>query len=229
MERNMDIKLTNLFIVFFQRTNYIDISAVVDFITKNIDEVKKCKENQFTAPPINLDTLPKVQLISESTPFYVTIFNNKIEFSATGIFEKNQYTEICTSFLAVSKTFSKLVASKENICGRIGIVNDSFIIEEKPADLILNSFIKDSTIQKPSTIYINYTNQEKMGNIDINIINTIQQGVLNTEPKRTGIIVHRDVNIKNMQSSIKSGEIEKFITFAGRKITEKEMAGILHG
>ena len=71
----MDIKLTNLLIVFFQRTNYIDISAVVDFITKNIDEFKKCKKNQFTVPPINLDTLPKFQLISESTPFYVIIFN----------------------------------------------------------------------------------------------------------------------------------------------------------
>lgn len=225
----MNIYLTKLLIAFFQRTTYMDISQVENYIINNIQDFKNHKKNKFPIlPDINFSGSPISQIISTTSPFIITIYNNRIDFVINGIFFKKKYSDCLGSFLAISKLLSRLVASNENICGRIGIVNESFVSTETPQMLIRKRFIKENSLVDATNILINYTDIINFKHIDVNQVNIIQAGTLNTTPKQKGIILQRDINIKKMQVSISSHEIEAFIDFAGNKITKDSMLGVVH-
>jgi len=225
---DIDIKLTNLLLVFFQRTNFIDVEKVCDFVMNNIYEFQDSKKEIMPTPPISFDYIPRIQLRSNKYPFLIIIYNNKIDFIANGLFNKSQYTDVIGTFTATAKLLIKLVASRENICGRIGFVNDSFLVTDDPTQKIKNKYIKDSQLKESSNIFLSYTMSSKVSRFDINIINTIQPGKLNINPPQDGLLIHRDVNIKDMQISIKDTEINRFLDGALTLLSEKAMRGIIY-
>ena len=225
----MSISLTKLLIAFFQRTTYLDISQVENYITTNIQAFKSHNKNRFPIiPNMNLPGTPVSQIISTISPSIITIYNNRIDFIINGIFSEEKYSDCLTAFITISKLFSKLVASNENICGRIGIVNESFLPTENPQSVIKNKFIKETSLIDATNILINYTDNLKFKYFDVNQVDTIQAGTLNTIPLQSGIILQRDINIKEMQVSISSHDVEAFIDFAGNKITKDIMFGVIY-
>lgn len=224
---NKDIKLTRLLLAFFQRTNFIDISKVINYIEENIVEFKDCKKEQQLISPVPFEQFPRMQLTSEKLNFSITIYNDRIDLQSNGIFDVARYDQEINSFLSTGKKLLKLVSSKENICGRIGIVNDSFIVYQKPTIIIADSFIIPDAQKGLTQLYISYTKSIKIGRFDSNLIDTIQPGELNSSPVKTGVMLRRDVNIKEIQLSISVKDLDNYIEHAKSKISKSSMMEIL--
>ena len=156
----MDIKLTQLFFAFFLRTEFVDIADTEKEIRKLVYGFDKA--NKQTFPNIQFPqgvptpNLPLFSLVFNQQT--ITVHKDKIEYSLNGIYDDKDYDDCIGFFAATVKPIVSFCTSEDNICSRVGIVNNTFIVTDNQDDLIKKSFFKEniSNINNITLSYIRY-------------------------------------------------------------------------
>lgn len=222
--------LTNLILVFFQRTNFINFQDIGKYIEENVDPFKSFegKIEVINNPPFPIEQFPKLQIKSNTNNFNLTIYNDRIDLVFNEVCDNNEYDNKIDQFIDAGKQLSSLVASKENLCGRIGIVNDSIFLTSDPNNLILNKFILPSSIKNPTQLILSYTILKNITNFNSNIITTLQPGELKNINNGSGVVIRRDINIKDIQLSIKPEKIVNYLKEVKKLISYKSMESLIY-
>lgn len=225
------ILLTNLVIVFFQRTKFLDIGKAGDELMNTITPFKpETGTKKVTLHPnLPLEDFPRAQIISNDEKFQITMYDSRIDFGIMGLYKKEEYAETLYKFIEYSKQIAPFAASEANICGRIGIVNDTFIVNDNTNKLVMDRYIRSGSIINPTQIALTYTEQQKIGGYQSNIINMLQPGELKTNDICKGLALRRDVNIKDNQNYINEQSLCKYISNASTFISCKSMEMIVYG
>ena len=220
----MDIKLTQLFFAFFLRTEFVDIADTEKEIRKLVYGFDKA--NKQTFPNIQFPqrvptpNLPLFSLVFNQQT--ITVHKDKIEYSLNGIYDDKDYDDCIGFFAATVKPIVSFCTSEDNICSRVGIVNNTFIVTDNQDDLIKKSFFKEN-ISNINNITLSYIRYNKYEDINIVELNSISQGILNTKPSQNGILIIRDINIPQKRKKITESDIDIFIKNAFPCIKKSSM------
>jgi len=214
----MEMKLIKLLVVFFQRTKFLDLNSTKNAIVNTIDIFSDSKEEILQPPPqFQSFQIPEeykpIQITSNANPYALSIIQDKLDFFTTPIFEPSNYDGEVEKFIHYSRLISSIVASEDNICGRIGIVNQSFIPNNSPDMVINKKYFRGTIPTKSINININFNEQIELNGLCINKIDTIQPGTLKPSNKY-GIILQRDFNIDKTHAKLDAEMITDFFDAA---------------
>lgn len=220
----MEIYLTRLLVAYFQRTIFLDFKKLEDDLRK-IPAFDKANKNQFPSFGPTEIGIPVFELSSITAPFSIVVFQNKIEFSMNAVVPGQSYDDVFDSFFTLSNKLSQIVApeDKENMCGRIGIINDSFIIDENPINRIREKYFKKKSVENTVNLSLSFTKTiptlESFGAVEIA---NVQQASINTTNQK-GIYVRKDINIPKEQTSIPAVRLNAFIDESIKYMNKQEM------
>lgn len=203
-----NFRLTQLFFAFFMRTDFVNMDDVERDIRGTIFDFKNStrRDLQIPLPPDNIPIdLPIFSLVTSNST--INIKKKKIEYIINGIYDA-QYNDVLGMFAANSKLLSNYCTNEYNICSRIGMVNNSFLVTDEADNVIKKQLLTNrlSNVNNISLSYVRHSDDLKK----LEIIN-ISNGTLHESPPKKGIIISKDINIPKNLKKISEKEIGMFI------------------
>lgn len=223
----MELKLARILFVFFERSEFVDFNALEKQIRSSIYDFDRATKINYGECPPNLQQMQNIPVFQLSHNVrHITVSKNTLEYSISGVFDIEKYNDVIGTFCAEVKLLSRICASRDNICTRLGIVNNSFLVTKNAiaADTILyESFLNEKKFKKVHNVSLSYVKELTNHPQKIIAINSLSVGKLNTSPPQDGIIITKDINIPQKQVRISEIEVSEFIDFSIEHIGSKQM------
>lgn len=220
--------LSNLKISFFQRTNFINLNETKDFIFNNIHPIKKIDSSTQSLPGWINNKQSNLKIRIGEPLFSVVLMENKLELQLEGVYQPDDYDTSLFLFLDSAKKLVSIVASEYDLCGRIEMKNESFLIVDNPVNIITNRYIKNDSINQPSKIAIIYECDANIASYPSIIINTIKSGTLGFCPPPVGIEANRTISIKNTYLSISKEKIIEYIDYTSEFLSKQSIEQLIY-
>ena len=222
-----NIKLGSLLMVFFQRTIFFNPLQIKSYIKDNINYFSDSIDESQPIYPISLQFLPLFQLNSITTPFKITVYNNRIDLFTNTDLSNEDYFDCFNRFIELGFQLAKLSTSKNenNLCCKFGVVNNSYIEEKQACDIILNNYIKKKISNIENNISISYTQIVKIDKFKSNKVDTIESAFINNHG--LSISLKRDINIKDIQNSIDCKDLISYIKSTSKLLSKDQMLEML--
>lgn len=226
----MDMRLTNLVLAYFMRTKFMDIGKIGTFIETNVSPFlsEKGQKKINVNPVLPIDEIPRMQIHSTNEEYLINLYENRIDLVRMGLYDASVYNDVIDEFITIGKELLPIIESDENICGRLGLVNDTFFITDDPINTIIARYFKNNISSHLSRLNLNYTESIDIDNYLVNNITIVQQRELNMNKIYPGVLVRRDVNIDKIQKKIDAMQVSSFLDRAVVYINKENMEAVLY-
>lgn len=230
----MSIAIMSLQFVVFFRSKFLDYKKYAN----DLNELFESKESSITENPyfvglpddyplfsIATGTGISVNISVQNTSFVYAPSNPNADYDA----EINKFSEILVKYV------TKFIGKNE-LCTRVGYVNNSIFEFDNPDAIVRESFFKEPFYSDATELFISFNQKEMFFDFQINKLTRIQSQEIekkeietNSFKKVSALIVTHDINTHGLHENLPSEFIIKLIEFSNAKFASEKVEGSIYG
>lgn len=199
------IYLINMQTIFFQRTNFIDVSAVKEWMETNI-KIENNSKILFSIndyiPPLHPGAASGIKIILGELHFTISIRANQICINLNGAYMPNDYDTALHHFISCCCQIAPIVASDMYQCEAIDISSNSFLVTDKPMDIIRNKYMRPNELEDCSRLAVIFDREMPVAELPSQLMTTLKTDFINFDPVGPGVNIMRSLTMTKSNMTI---------------------------